>query len=77
MMSVSAFDMFVRACVTETTAPGEIYPPRRSWTECVEFQNPSPPETSTKMICTHEAPALYHCKEVFTSLRCAPGVKVT
>lgn len=62
-------------CVRVLLKP--VHQVRRSWTESVEFQNPSPPETSTKMICTHEAPALYHCKEVFTSLRCPPGVKVT
>lgn len=61
-------------CVRVLLKP--VHQVRRSWTESVEFQNPSPPETSTKMICTHEAPALYHCKEVFTSLRCPPELKL-
>lgn len=54
MMSVSAYKC-VRACVIETIVLGELYPQRHSWTECVEFQNPSPPAMSTKMICTHAA----------------------
>lgn len=36
-----------------------------------------PPAMSTKMICAHAAPALYHCDGVSTSLHRAPGVKVT
>ncbi len=76
-MSVSAYYKCVRARVIETSGPGEIYPQRHSWTEREEFQNPSPPAMSTKIICTHAARALYHREEVFTSLHFAPGVKVT
>lgn len=69
-MIVSANYKFVHACVIETIVPSEKYPQRRCWTECVEFQNPSPPAMSMKMICTHAA-------AVKSTLHCAPGVKVT
>lgn len=38
LQSVSAYHKCVRAWVTEAIAPGETHPPRRSWTECVEFK---------------------------------------